>query len=70
MYLKKKTRTRLIILLAIVFAIILWRGIKSTTKDVYDCQFKVIYAICTAKVKNAEMPGIWDILKAGTKFKS
>lgn len=68
MYLRKKYRTRLFIFLAILLAIIFWRGIKATTQGMFDCDFKIIYAVCTANSQDAEMPSLWQIIKAGVKF--
>ncbi len=68
MYLRKKVRNRLIVFVLIVLAIIFWRGLKLTTKETHDCEFKLIYALCTPNTKTAELPGIWDIFKAGVKF--
>ena len=68
MYFRKKIRRRIIIVLAIVLAIIFWRGLKDTTKGKFDCEYKIIYAFCSSKTKSAAIPGLWDIFKAGVKF--
>lgn len=68
MYLRKKIRTRLIIVAVLVLAFIFWRGFKATTKD-YNCSYKLIYSFCEAKVKNPKAPSIVDIFKAGVRWK-
>ena len=69
MYIKKKMRTRLILLVIVVFAFVYWRGIKqSTAKQGLDCDYHLVYAVCTAKGKTSAMPGFFDVLKAGVKF--
>lgn len=68
MYVKKKTRTRLLILAIVVLAVIFWRGLRATTAQTHDCQYKIIYAVCTAKKAGVKLPGFFDIIKAGVKF--
>jgi hypothetical protein len=68
MYFRKKIRRRVLIVLVIVLAVIFWRGLKATTKNDFKCEYKIIYAFCTAKKVNANSPGIWDIFKAGVDF--
>jgi hypothetical protein len=68
MYMRKKLRKRLIIVVVLLLAFVFWRGLKATTKETHDCEFKLIYALCTPNTKNVQLPGIWDILKAGVKF--
>jgi hypothetical protein len=68
MLMRKKNRKRLIIFLVVVFAVIFWRGLKDTTKATHNCEFKIIYALCTPKGKATGLPPIWNILKAGVKF--
>jgi len=68
MYFRKKTRTRLILLAIVILAIIFWRGLTSSTKVSFNCEYKLIYAVCTPKKAGAKLPGIFDIFKAGVKF--
>lgn len=68
MYVKKKIRKRLIIGFLIIFSIIFYRGLKATTTETHDCEFKLIYALCTPKNNKSKLPGILEILKTGIKF--
>jgi len=68
MYLRKKIRKRLLIVVVLVLAFIFWRGLNATTKESHDCEFKLVYALCTPKTKNSTLPGVWNIFKTGVKF--
>jgi len=69
MYLKKKMRTRLILLAIAVLLFLYWHGIKNiTAQKGWNCNYHVVYAICDAKNNKAVLPGMWDIIKAGAKF--
>lgn len=68
MWLRKKNRNRLIIVLVIALIFIFWRGLGAATKNDFKCEYKVLYAVCTPKKVNAKLPGIWDLFKAGIKF--
>lgn len=46
----------------------MWRGLKASTKDSFNCEFKLIYATCIAKKAGAKMPGLGQIFSAGIKF--
>jgi hypothetical protein len=65
---RKKNRNRLIWGIVIVLAIIFYRGLKAETKGSFDCEYKIVYAVCVAKKTGAETPGLWNILKSGVKF--
>jgi hypothetical protein len=70
MYVRKKirTRNRLIMVAVLVLGFLFWRGLKASTAKTHDCEFKLIYAVCSEKSKDAKMPGLWDIFKSGTEF--
>jgi hypothetical protein len=68
MWMRKKNRNRLIWFVLVLLAVIMWRGIGKTTKNDFDCEFKLIYALCTPKDDATELPSLWNILKAGVTF--
>lgn len=69
MYLRKRMRSKILILVLIVLGFLYWRGIKSVSEAKgWNCQYHIIYATCDAKNNKAQLPGIWDILKAGAQF--
>ena len=68
MYLRKKIRKRLIAVGLVIFGIIFFRGLNATTRETHDCEFKILYAVCTVTEEGAEMPGLWNIFKAGVSF--
>lgn len=70
MLFRRKMRTRLILLAIIVLAFLYWHGLKNVTaaNTGLKCEYHLVYAICTTQNNKAQLPGIWDILKAGVKF--
>jgi hypothetical protein len=68
MYIKKRMRTRLILLAIVVLGFIYWRGIKAMGDRGLNCQYHIAYAVCTAKNNKAQLPSFLDVLKAGVKF--
>lgn len=67
MYIRKKNRVRLIILVIIVLGFIYWRGTNALIKGKgLNCTYHLVYAYCTGK--NVKVPGIIDVFKAGIKF--
>jgi len=63
-------KSKIIVVLIILFAFIYWRGTKSIlAKMGMDCEWHVFYAFCKAPVKNTQMPNFMEIFKAGIKFK-
>jgi hypothetical protein len=68
MYIKRKNKIRIAIVVLLILVFIFWRGFKNTTQGNFDCQYKILYAACTAKGKNAKLPSIMEIFKAGVKF--
>lgn len=69
MLLRRKIRSKVILVLIIVFLFLYWRGVKSVTSSKgWDCKYHLIYAVCNAKNNKAQLPDIWDILQAGVKF--
>ena len=68
-YIKKKMRTKIILVVILVLGFLYWRGIKKVTEDKgWDCSYHIAYAICDAKNNKARLPTLWDVLKAGAKF--
>ncbi|MBX4186644.1 MAG: hypothetical protein KW802_00060 [Candidatus Doudnabacteria bacterium] len=69
MYLKKKMRTRLILLAIVVLLFLYWRGVKNVSAAKgWDCNFHVVYTVCSSKNSKAQLPSFFDIIKAGAKF--
>jgi hypothetical protein len=68
MYMRKKIRNRLIMAVALVLAFVMWRGLSAATDGKFDCEYKLIYAVCTADTRGTELPSLWEILKAGVRF--
>ncbi len=68
MHLRRKVRNRILLLAIVVLAFICWRGLRATTAAAFDCHYKLVYAVCTPKVKNAKPPSLLEIGKAGIKF--
>jgi hypothetical protein len=69
MHIRKKIRTRVILLVIAVVLFLYWHGIKNTAAAKgWDCNYHLIYAICNSKNSKATLPSIWDIIKAGAKF--
>ncbi len=69
MFIRKKIRSKILIVVIIVLAFLYWRGVKTVAaKKGWNCNYHVAYAICDAKNNKAQLPGIWDILKAGASF--
>ena len=69
MYIKKRMRTKLILIAILVLGFIYWRGVKQVTvAKSWNCNYHIAYAVCDAKNNKAKLPTIVDILKAGVKF--
>ena len=69
MYIKKKIRTKLILLAIVALLFLYWRGIKRVTQEKgWNCTYHIAYAMCNAKNNKAQLPNLWDVLKAGAKF--
>jgi hypothetical protein len=69
MLFRRKLRSKLIVLAIIVVLFLYWHGIKNVAvAKGWNCNYQIVYAICDAKNNKAQLPGIWDILKAGAKF--
>jgi hypothetical protein len=58
----------LIIVAVLILGFIFWRGISATTKKNFNCEYKLVYAVCKPKSGNPAPPTILEILKAGVKF--
>lgn len=62
-------RSKIILVVLIVFAFLYWRGSKAITKEKgLDCSYHIVYAVCKAKSSATPIPGLFEILKRGTKF--
>ncbi|OGE87742.1 MAG: hypothetical protein A3J07_03445 [Candidatus Doudnabacteria bacterium RIFCSPLOWO2_02_FULL_49_13] len=68
MYIKKKMRNRIILVVVIVLGFIFWRGLTASTAKNFNCEYKLIYAVCKPKAGNPKLPSLMDIFKAGIKF--
>ncbi|OGE80149.1 MAG: hypothetical protein A2660_01735 [Candidatus Doudnabacteria bacterium RIFCSPHIGHO2_01_FULL_45_18] len=70
MFLRKKIRSKLIWLAVIVLLFLYWRGVKSALVEErgWNCQYHLVYAVCQANNNKAQMPGLWEIIKAGARF--
>jgi hypothetical protein len=68
MLVSRKFRNKIIILVLILLAFVVWRGTKAATKDDFTCSYKLYYAVCKPKNQNAQFPSIMQILTAGVKF--
>lgn len=65
-------KTKILLVLILIFAFVYWRGAKSIlTKMGLDCNWHAVYAVCltdSKKVKDGVSPDFMDIIKAGWKF--
>ena len=61
-------KIRIILVVVIVLGFILWRGLDATVGKSFNCEYKLVYAVCKPKSGNPKLPSTWDILKAGVKF--
>ncbi len=61
-------KQNLAIILVIALGFVFYRGLKASTSDEFNCEFKAIYAVCQPKTADAEMPMISEIIKEGLKF--
>ncbi|OGE81437.1 MAG: hypothetical protein A3H72_01210 [Candidatus Doudnabacteria bacterium RIFCSPLOWO2_02_FULL_48_8] len=69
MYIKKRMRSKLILLVLFALAFLYWRGTKAIANEKnLECEWHLVYAICKQKGKATELPSIFDVLKAGAKF--
>lgn len=70
MYIRRKIRSRLFLLALIAFGFVYWRGMKAIQKTTnLECEYHVAYAVCKQKGKATELPSLWQVLRAGAKFK-
>jgi|GEM_PF-3217004 len=67
-WIKKKTKRRIAFLLVAVIVMIFYRGLFATTKNNFNCDYSILYAVCAPKFKNAEFPGLWEIMRTGVDF--
>jgi len=68
MYVRKKVRSRILVVVLLVLGFVTWRGLRATTKDSFNCQYKLVYAVCVPKKTGAVLPSLFDIAKAGASF--
>ncbi len=61
-------RNRIILGVIIVLGFIMWRGLTASMAKSFNCEYKLIYAVCKPKAGNPPLPGLVDIFKAGIKF--
>lgn len=61
-------RNRIILVAVVVLAFIMWRGINATTEQNFNCEYKLVYAVCKPKAGNPKLPSLVEIFKAGVKF--
>ena len=62
-------RTKIIIIAIIAILFLYWRGVTTVAAQKgWNCNYQVVYAVCSAKNNKAQLPTIWDIFKAGAKF--
>jgi hypothetical protein len=68
MLLRKRYRTKIVLFIVAVLIFLYWRGIKNVAADKkWDCQYHIAYAVCNVKASK-DLPGLWDVLKAGARF--
>lgn len=66
MYIRKRMRTKIILVVILVLGFLFWRGSKAVTKErKLDCTYHLVYAVCKG---NAKLPSFVEVLKAGVKF--
>ena len=59
-------RSKIVLVLILVFGFIYWRGSKALTQDKkLDCRYHIVDALCKG---NTSIPSWIDVLKAGVKF--
>ena len=69
MYIRKKNKVRLFLLLIVALGFIYWRGMREIVKQNHlECEYHFVYAVCVSQSKAVTLPGFWDVLKAGIKF--
>jgi hypothetical protein len=69
MYIRRKIRSKIILLVLIALAFIYWRGTKAIASEKnLECKYHVVYAVCKQKGQATNLPSIWEVLKAGAKF--
>lgn len=70
MYIKRKMRTKLILLAIVVIGFLYWHGLRNLTaaNTGLKCEYHIAYALCTEKNNKVQLPTLWDIFKAGVKF--
>jgi hypothetical protein len=61
-------RDKIILAAVIILAFVMWRGLKATTETKFNCEYKLIYAVCKPKTGNPALPTLAEIFKAGIKF--
>jgi len=62
-------RTKIILVVIVVLLFLYWHGIKSiASQKGWDCNYHIVYAVCNARNNKAQLPSLWDVLKAGVRF--
>jgi hypothetical protein len=62
-------RNRIIIGVIVILLFLYWHGIKKVTDAKgWDCNYQIVYSVCSAKNNKAQLPSLWDVLKAGATF--
>jgi len=61
-------RHRIILAVIVILGIIMWRGLTATTAKNFNCEYKLVYAVCKPKVGNPKLPTLMEIFKAGIRF--
>jgi hypothetical protein len=69
MFVRRKTRNRIIIFVLLLLIIVYWRGAKAYAKQNHlVCQYHFVYAVCKQIGTPTTIPSIWAVLSAGVKF--
>jgi hypothetical protein len=69
MYIRKKNKFRLFLLLIVVILFVYWRGIRSIEQNTnLECEYHVVYAVCKVQGQATDLPKAWDVFKAGIEF--
>lgn len=61
-------KRNILIVVVIGLGFIFYRGMKATTSENFNCEYKIVYAVCQPKTKDAKMPQISEIFREGFKF--
>lgn len=69
MYIRRRLRSKLIVIALIVLGFVYWRGVKAlAVQKNLECKYHLVYAVCKQKGQATTLPSIWEVLKAGSKF--